>query len=79
MKPEIHLIHLFIFQKNINIMSMPLIIIVSLQWPLYTGIILFESILSHKHYFKYLRLTHDCVHKSHYLERNVQFGWFYMT
>ena len=42
MKPEIHLIHLFIFQKNINIMSVPLIIIV-LQWPLYTGIILFES------------------------------------
>ena len=77
MKPEIHLIHVFIFQKNINIMSMPLIIIV-LQWRLYTCIILFESILSHKHFFKYLRL-YTCVHKSYYLERNVDFGWFYMT
>ena len=38
-------------------MSMPLIIIV-LQWQLYTCIILFESILSHKHFFKYLRLIH---------------------
>ena len=24
MKPKIHLVHLFIFQNNINIMSMPL-------------------------------------------------------
>ena len=78
MKPEIHLIHVFIFQKNINIMSMPLIIIV-LQWRLYTCIILFESILSHKHFFKYLRLIHVYTRAQYYLERNVHLGWFYMT
>ena len=41
-----------------------------LQWWLYTYIIVFESILSHKHFFKYLGLTH----KSYYSERNVHFG-----
>ena len=60
MKPEIHLIHLFIFQKNIYRMSMPLIIIV-LQWRLYTCIILFESILSHKHFFKYISDLYMCT------------------
>ena len=72
MKPKIiHLVHLFIFKNNINIILPELqLIIIVLQWRLYTCIILFESIFSHKHFFKYLGLTH----KNYYLERNVHFG-----
>ena len=77
MKPEIHLIHLFIFQKNINIMSMPLIIIV-LQWRLYSWIILFESILSHKHFFKYLRLIHVCTTATAWKEMYTSAGFTWL-
>ena len=58
-------------------MSMPLIIIVLLQRRLYTCIILFESILSHKHFFKYLRLIHVYTRVTTWKEK-LHFGWFYM-